>query len=210
MIEEQPALDAVIAEIAAISTVEPGIVVESAGGHGSFSGLPAQIELGDDGRSAHLLRALTYHGETGVEWPVPSGAWLDGASIPRAFWTIIGGPFEGKYREASIVHDHYCITHTRGWRDTHRMFHEAMLCRGVAGFQARIMFYAVYRFGPRWADPGSIAEAAPAPPLDTPDDAAAPSLRRDAAALRAGPMSVDEIEAMADRSAREAHGAAGR
>lgn len=195
----QPELDAVIGEIAAMSAVE----VESAGGYGSFSGLPAQIELAEDGRSAHLLRAIAYRSEAGVDWPVPEGAWLDGASIPRAFWTIIGGPFEGGYREASIVHDHYCITHTRPWPDTHRMFHEAMLCRGVPGFKARIMFYAVYRFGPRWADPGSIAEAAPLPPLDVADDATAPSVRRDAERMRAEPMSVEEIEALAERSARE-------
>lgn len=185
-------------EIAAMS----GIEVESVAGHGDFSGLPAQIELDENGRSARLLRAITYRTQAAVDWPVPESAWLDGASIPQAFWSIIGGPFEGKYREPSIVHDHYCITHTRAWRDTHRMFYEAMLCRGVPGFKARIMFYAVYRFGPRWEVAGSVIEAASPGPLDTPSDASVPTLLQDAQLLRTTPLSIDQIEALAEESAR--------
>src|SRR5262245_3942202 len=30
------------------------------------------------------------------------------------------------------------------------VFLEAMLANGVEGMQAKIMYYAVYRFGPRW------------------------------------------------------------
>jgi hypothetical protein len=61
------------------------------------------------------------------------------------FWSIIGWPFERKYRAASIAHDHYCITETRTWRDTHRMFYEAMRCSGVRKTQATVMYCAVYR-----------------------------------------------------------------
>jgi Protein of unknown function (DUF1353) len=39
---------------------------------------------------------------------VPAGAIVGGASIPQVFWSIIGGPFEDKYREASVIHDYYC------------------------------------------------------------------------------------------------------
>src|SRR5712692_9140850 len=30
------------------------------------------------------------------------------ASIPRAFWSVIGGPLEGQYRNASVFHDVAC------------------------------------------------------------------------------------------------------
>jgi hypothetical protein len=145
--------------------------LEALAAFGSYEGTPAQIELDDNGRSARLLRAITYHSPTQMDWPVPVDAWLDGASIPRAFWTIIGGPFEGKYRAASIVHDHYCITRTRTWRDTHRMFHDAMRCSEVSKAQATVMYYAVYRFGPRWSDPG--LEGLEIAPDETSDDNAA-------------------------------------
>ena len=117
---------------------------------GSYEGLPARIELLPDGRRAKLLSALTYIGPDGLPWPVDAGVTVDGASIPRAFWTLIGGPFEGRYRDASIVHDRYCDLRIKPWRDTHRMFHDAMRCSLVPSMKARVMFYAVYRFGPRW------------------------------------------------------------
>jgi hypothetical protein len=151
--------------------------LEALADFGSYEGTPARIEFDDDGRSARLLRAITYRGPEGTDWPVPVDAWLDGASIPRAFWTIIGGPFEGKYRSASIVHDHYCITKTRSWRDTHRMFHDAMRCSEVGKAQATVMYYAVYRFGPRWSEPGLEAMAAPA---ESTSDANAASFAQDA------------------------------
>jgi hypothetical protein len=102
--------------------------LEGSEAFGRYEGTPAQIELDDDGRSARLLREITFYSPEGSEWFVSVDAWLDGASIPRAFWTIIGAPFEGKYRAASIVHDHFCITRDRSWRETHRMFHDAMRC----------------------------------------------------------------------------------
>lgn len=194
-------LNRAVEEIAAMSAIE----IESTVGHGSFTGLPARIELDENGRSAHLLRAIGYTTEAGVDWQVPENAWLDGASIPQAFWSVIGGPFEDKYREPSIVHDHYCITHVRAWRDTHRMFYEAMLCRGVSGFKARFMFYAVYRFGPRWDVAGSLVEAASPGPLDTASDASVPTLRRDVDLLRTNTLTVDEIEGLAEASAKSSH-----
>ena len=84
-------------------------------------------------------------------WRVPKGAIVDGASIPKALWSLIGGPFEGKYRNASIVHDWYCDVRTRLWEDVHRMFHEALLTSGVGRLQAQLMYAAVRRFGPRWS-----------------------------------------------------------
>jgi hypothetical protein len=162
---------------------------------GSYDGMPAQIELDDNGRSARLLRAITYHSPNALDWPVPIGAWLDGASIPRVFWTIIGGPFEGKYRSASIVHDHYCITQTRSWRDTHIMFHDAMRCSGVGKAQATVMYYAVYRFGPRWVEPGleSLISAA-----DEISDTNATSFVQDASRIVAEELGPEAASELAD------------
>lgn len=107
-------------------------------------------EFLDDGRRVRLLESYTYVDPSGVVWKVPKGTVVDGASIPRAFWTIIGGPFEGKYRNASVVHDFFCVTKDRAWKSVHRMFYEAMLESGVERPRAKVMYYAVYYFGPRW------------------------------------------------------------
>lgn len=152
---------------AALPPEEPSIAeapLEAAGTFGRYEGLPPQIELEDDGRNATVLAPLTYFGPDDLAWPVPAGATCDGASIPQAFWTIIGGPFEGKYRNASIIHDRYCVTQSRRWRDTHLMFWQAMRCSGVGATRAAVMYYAVRRFGPRWPDPG-LEGLAVQPPL---------------------------------------------
>ena len=75
---------------------------------------------------------------------------VDGASIPEAFWSFIGGPFEGKYRNASVVHDFYCDTRTETWEDVHMVFYNGMRAAGVDPITAKIMYSAVYNFGPRW------------------------------------------------------------
>ena len=81
---------------------------------------------------------------------MPAGVLVDGASIPSVFWSIIGAPFTGKYREASVIHDHYCETKSRHWKAVHRVFLDGMLASGVNDYQAKLMYLAVYRFGPRW------------------------------------------------------------
>jgi hypothetical protein len=105
----------------------------------------------DDGRLARLVTHFGYFDRHGLRWDVPAGAIVDGASIPRPLWTIIGGPFEGKYRAASIVHDWFCDLRSRPWRSVHRMFFEAMLASGVSGTQAKMMYSGVYWGGPRWS-----------------------------------------------------------
>lgn len=97
-----------------------------------------------------LIKPFSYIDSRGVTWTVPAGTRIDGASIPRPFWTIIGAPYTGNYREASIIHDYYCTTKSRHWKAVHRVFLDGMLTRGVGQFQAQLMYLAVYRFGPRW------------------------------------------------------------
>lgn len=103
---------------------------------GQYQGAPPQVSLDDDGRAIRLLADFAFIDAAGVKWSVPKGAVADGASIPKAFWSFIGGPLEGRYRNASIVHDWYCDRRTRSWQDTHHCFHEAMLVSGVAAAKA--------------------------------------------------------------------------
>jgi len=103
-----------------------------------------------DGRTMELVQPFTYIDSQGVTWTVPARTRVDGASIPSAFWSIIGAPYSGKYREASIIHDHYCATKSRHWKAVHKVFLDGMLARGVDKIQAQLMYIAVYRFGPRW------------------------------------------------------------
>ncbi len=103
-----------------------------------------------DGRSLELVQPYSYEDSDGRQWGVPKGTIVDGASIPQVFWSIVGGPFSGKYRSSSVIHDYYCDTMHRDWRAVHNLFYEAMLTSGVSKNKAMLMYYAVYRFGKRW------------------------------------------------------------
>ena len=88
----------------------------------------------------------------GQRWPVPVGTDVDGASIPQPLWSLIGGPWEGEYRDASVIHDYYCDTRIKSWKAVHRVFYNAMCASGVSELRAKTMYAAVYFCGPHWSD----------------------------------------------------------
>ncbi len=106
-----------------------------------------------DGRNMRLEQPFGYVDPKGQAWEVPAGTETDGASIPRVLW-VSHPPFTGKYRAAAVVHDYYCQTKSRGWRDTHEVFYHAMRAAGVEDRTAKVMYAAVYYFGPRWGRGG--------------------------------------------------------
>lgn len=109
-----------------------------------------------------LLENYGYQDPKGRMWQAKSGLPTDGASIPSVFWPIVGHPYEGPYLNAAVIHDYYCIKQNRyrKWEDVHRVFYDAMLSNGVNNLKAKLMFFAVRRFGPRW----SISELKPCTP----------------------------------------------
>jgi hypothetical protein len=119
---------------------------------GYYSG-PVETRWENDGRSMTLLNELRYTDPNGFVWIAPAGSQVDGASIPRYAWSVMGGPFEGKYRNASVLHDVAYGERKRPWQDCDRMFYNAMRCSGVSAVEAKTMYYALYRFGNHWKFP---------------------------------------------------------
>src|SRR6266566_9551455 len=116
---------------------------------GHYSGY-VEARWENDGRTMTLLSELRYTDSQGVAWIAPAGSVVDGASIPRSLWSIMGGPFEGKYRNASVLHDVAYEQRNRPWEVCDRMFYNAMRCSGVSAVEAKTMFYALCRFGHHW------------------------------------------------------------
>lgn len=121
-------------------------------GQGKFSGrVVVEWVVGQSPeRDMRLMEPFTFIDLAGKTWAVPAGITINGASIPRAFWTMVGSPYTGNYRRASVVHDHYCVTKSAGWREVHRMFFHAMVAGGVPELDAKVLYAAVYAGGPRW------------------------------------------------------------
>jgi Protein of unknown function (DUF1353) len=111
----------------------------------------ALVELLNDGRLVKLEKPFAYIDPGRTRWQVPKNAVVDGASIPRMLWPLLGGPFEGKYRNASIIHDWYCDIRVRPWKQVHRMFYDAMITSLVSPKKAKLLYAGVYMGGPRWS-----------------------------------------------------------
>ncbi len=153
---------AAIAAVAATACV--GLAAAADSMFGKFIGkLVAEFE--GDGRKVTLIEPYSFVDPTGEEWPVPAGAKSDGASVPSAFWALYP-PFTGNYRSAAVVHDYYCDTKKRSWQDTHKVFYYAMRAAGVDERNAKVMYGAVYLFGPRWG-PGTAPGQRNAAPVAT-------------------------------------------
>lgn len=119
---------------------------------GHYSGY-VEARWENNGRSMTLLSELRYTDPDGAMWIAPAGSEVDGASIPRSLWTLMGGPFEGKYRNASVLHDVAYDQKNRPHEVCDQMFYNAMRCSGVSAVEAGTMYYALRKFGHHWKAP---------------------------------------------------------
>jgi hypothetical protein len=98
-----------------------------------------------------LLAPFAFKDSTAFTWQASKGDLVNGASIPELVWSkIVGTPFIGDYRRASVVHDVACKKHIRSSKQAHHMFYEAMLEDGTDPRRALLFYMAVRVFGPKW------------------------------------------------------------
>jgi hypothetical protein len=84
---------------------------------------------------------------------IHSGFTSDGASVPSWFWRIFP-PF-GKYLEAAVVHDHFCVLGHAGnspidSKVAALVFREAMKSCNISKWKISLMYSAVKWFGPKF------------------------------------------------------------
>ena len=152
--------------LAAALMLTPLSAAQSESNFGHFVG-KFVAEFGDDGRRVTLMEPFGYVDPAGQQWNVPDGYKTDGASVPAALWALYP-PFTGSYRSAAVIHDYYCDNEERSWQDTHKVFYFAMRAANVDERTAKIMYGAVYLFGPRWG-PGTRPGQRNARPEATPE-----------------------------------------
>lgn len=129
----------------------------------SFEGILELLPAGCESTGKCFLKNdLIFTDRSNMRWK--AGKWVegspqtietgttDGASIPGWAQPIIGQPFDDEYLKAAVLHDHYCYkeNYVRGWRETHRMFFNALQALEVPPLKAKIMYAAVYLGGPKW------------------------------------------------------------
>lgn len=118
-------------------------------GHGKFSGDPESIWLTEEGtqdRSMRVIRELAFQDQDAKNWLAPAGSIVDGASIPRALWTVVGSPYTGDYRRASVVHDVASVEaggDKKKRRAADRMFFHACRTGGCSIWQSIVLYLGV-------------------------------------------------------------------
>lgn len=134
----------------AVSLVALGLATTAA--HADFEGVLV-LEPAGCQQTGHctLGNDFGFVDGQGMGWQAAKGLLTDGASIPPWAQPIVGAPFEEAFIKAAIIHDHYCDRHVRPWRQTHKVFHEALLKSSVDPVKAGIMYFAVLVGGPKWA-----------------------------------------------------------
>lgn len=128
--------------------------------HGSFSGNPKTEWLVDQSgadRGMSLIQDFWYLDPSGRKWGAPKGSVINGASIPRPLWSMVGSPYTDDYRRASIVHDIACDDQTVQRKDADVMFYHACLAGGCSFLQANLL-YAGVRIG-AWASASFAPES---------------------------------------------------
>src|SRR5436190_22964378 len=118
-------------------------------GHGTFSGEPEAVWLTEEGtedRNMRILKEFSFEDPDAKKWVAPIASIVDGASIPRALWAIVGSPYTGDYRRASIVHDVACVEaggNKRKRRAADRMFFHACRAGGCSIWQSTVLYLGV-------------------------------------------------------------------
>ena len=130
------------------------------------------LEPTNGGQQMRTLSEFGFLDADGRHWLVPSGTSVDGASIPKTLWSLLADLWEGKYRDAIVMHDYYCSVRDMDWRSVHLMFYRALLVSGIPVSGAKLVYAGVYFAGPRWPN-GANASSQPSQPIAPPQTAPA-------------------------------------
>ncbi|MGQ8704373.1 DUF1353 domain-containing protein [Serratia sp. TSA_198.1] len=122
--------------------------------NGFFSGKIITHWLTDQNpnRNMQLVDSYSYTDPNNNNWDAPMDSIINGASIPQALWTVVGSPYTGNYRNASVIHDVACdqAKTKEDRKKADNMFYYACLAGGCPPNQARV-FYVAVRIG-AWVD----------------------------------------------------------
>lgn len=114
---------------------------------GKFSGFPLTRWKGE--REMELIEEFIFTDKKQKEWCVPVGAILNGATIPKSLWSVIGSPYVGCYRRASVVHDYFVgegdnpDVSFKDRRLADKMFFQASRAGGCSWNQAAMLYIGV-------------------------------------------------------------------
>lgn len=114
--------------------------------YGRFSGNPKTEWVLDpcgNDRNMKMLEDFSFIDPAGRVWMAEKSSIINGASIPRQLWTLIGSPYMDRYRRAAIVHDVACDDKNVLRKEADVMFFYACRAGGCSATQACVLYVGV-------------------------------------------------------------------
>lgn len=100
-----------------------------------------------------LNDSLEWIDSGGTHCIVPAGFVSDGATLPSFAWWLLGGKLSLDWISSAIVHDFSCVVKP-AWARTNTIaavrFYRGLRADGMSWWKARLAYYAVKTFGPKW------------------------------------------------------------
>ncbi len=110
----------------------------------------------DEGYRFELVNDITLTARVDDQdytYTVPKGYVTDGASIPRAIWSIIGSPYQPQFIRAAIIHDLMCNQYDALPKKSKihlitmsELFYHILRHNGVSRLKAKLMYNAVFAY----------------------------------------------------------------
>ena len=95
------------------------------------------------------VRLIDYDNLKTYDFKIAKGYKYDGASIPRAFWRLIGAKTDPRFLIPSLIHDVLCENHSFVNNDRYfadKVFERLLYVSGVPAFSRWLMFHSVDNF----------------------------------------------------------------
>ena len=109
----------------------------------------SKLHISINGKQEYILESPLHWYDGAISVNIKQGFLFDGASIPKALWSIIGSPMTGGYQRAGCLHDGLYASQLTSRKVADEIFLQAMKYDGVSYTKRYSMYWAVRSFG--WA-----------------------------------------------------------
>ena len=105
-----------------------------------------KVKVINSGKNRVILEDYTYENDKYII-TVKAGFNTDGASIPKAFWSILSSPFDGAVTYGAVIHDGLYTKMQLPRKECDKLLREMAIEKGYNKIKAFLVYYAVRLFG---------------------------------------------------------------
>ena len=105
-----------------------------------------KVKVINSGKNRVILEDYTYENDKYII-TVKAGFNTDGASIPKAFWSILSSPFDGAVTYGAVIHDGLYTKMQLPRKECDKLLREMAIEKGYNKIKAFLVYYSVRLFG---------------------------------------------------------------